>query len=121
MKDRADPHAQERALEITHRDPSLRTSPERAAVVIAEVLGEPAIPVRNVHPNTRATFTASPTLSLVAARPLAGDCKASGKRWHRYRSGPPLSKKRALRRRLPRPTAEDRRRRQRAPRRRRIS
>jgi len=33
-----------------------------------------------------ATFTASPTLSLVAARLLAGDCKASGKRWHRYRS-----------------------------------
>ena len=38
MKDRADPHARERAFEIARRDPLLGVSPQAAAVAIAEAL-----------------------------------------------------------------------------------
>jgi hypothetical protein len=38
MKDRADPHARERAIDIARRDPPPGFSPEAAAVEIREVL-----------------------------------------------------------------------------------
>ena len=38
MKDRADPHARERALDIARRDPPPGFSPEAAAAEIREVL-----------------------------------------------------------------------------------
>ncbi len=38
MRDRADPHARERAFDIARRDPLRGVSPEAAAVAIAEVL-----------------------------------------------------------------------------------
>jgi hypothetical protein len=38
MQDRADPHAGERAFDISRRDPPTGVSPQAAAVAIAEVL-----------------------------------------------------------------------------------
>lgn len=38
MKDRADPHARERAIEIAHEAPPFGVSPDTAAAAIAEVL-----------------------------------------------------------------------------------
>ncbi|WGS20156.1 MULTISPECIES: hypothetical protein [unclassified Bradyrhizobium] len=38
MRDRADPHARDRAFDIARRDPTTGVSPEAAAVAIAEVL-----------------------------------------------------------------------------------
>jgi hypothetical protein len=38
MRDRADPHARERAFDIASRDPPPGVSPQAAAVVIAEAL-----------------------------------------------------------------------------------
>ena len=38
MKDRADPHARDRAFVIARRDPPAGTSPEAAAAAIAEML-----------------------------------------------------------------------------------
>jgi hypothetical protein len=38
MKDRADPHARERAFEIANREPPNGVSPQAAAVAVAEVL-----------------------------------------------------------------------------------
>ena len=38
MRDRADPHARERAFDIARHDPPPGVSPQAAAVVIAEVL-----------------------------------------------------------------------------------
>ena len=38
MQDRADPHARERAFDISRRNPPQGVSPEAAAVAIAEVL-----------------------------------------------------------------------------------
>jgi hypothetical protein len=38
MKDRADPHARERALLIARQDPPLGAAPEAAAAAIAEIL-----------------------------------------------------------------------------------
>ena len=38
MRDRADPHARERAFAIARQDPPSGVSPEAAAVAIAEVL-----------------------------------------------------------------------------------
>jgi hypothetical protein len=37
-KDRADPHARDRALDMAHQNPPPGVSPQAAAVVIAEVL-----------------------------------------------------------------------------------
>ena len=39
MKDRADPHARERALEIARRDPPLGISPDEAMAAVCEMLG----------------------------------------------------------------------------------
>jgi hypothetical protein len=39
MKDRADPHARERALEIARRDPPVGLSEREAVAAIEEVLG----------------------------------------------------------------------------------
>ena len=38
MQDRADPHARERAFDLARSDPPTGTSPQAAAVVIAEAL-----------------------------------------------------------------------------------
>jgi hypothetical protein len=38
MRDRADPHARERAFDIARHDPPPGVSPQAAAVVIAEAL-----------------------------------------------------------------------------------
>jgi hypothetical protein len=38
MRDRADPHARERAFDVARHDPPPGVSPQAAAVVIAEVL-----------------------------------------------------------------------------------
>ena len=38
MQDRTDPHARERAFDLARSDPPAGTSPQAAAVVIAEVL-----------------------------------------------------------------------------------
>jgi hypothetical protein len=38
MKDRADPHARERAFDIAHRDPPAGVSPDEALAAIIELL-----------------------------------------------------------------------------------
>jgi hypothetical protein len=49
MRDRGDPHARERAFDITRRDPPSGISPEDAAAEIEDILGS----IRDASPECR--------------------------------------------------------------------